>query len=348
MQALCLCARRNKRRNNARMRQGSRRKKGIFAHRPSILAREASTSRILRKEHNLKNKILTALATFILPIALFIISPYWSAHFSDKKELSYEILSTRELTNLDSLDQTWPDIKISYNGVDVSTGSFLTLAITNTGKLPIKREDFDSQIFIDIPDSAAIVSFKATYSSPGNLDIKLGRFEKGITVDKLLLNPGDRFFIEIFSKNPIVVTDVNSRIVGLPAIIKAQTEPRAGFYVGITPTNSATKALSPPIAHIPYWSASVITYILFTSIFLLTWAALRNTDIIAKITIFFFAGVIYILALAGLNLSTSYFLDILQVSKWSGIAIQIFFTLISVCIAEFLRRRNFLGSMTRR
>ncbi len=294
----------------------------------------------------MKNKILSVLATFILPIALFIFSPYWSAYFSDKKELSYEVLSTRELTNLESLDKTWPDIKISYDGVDVSTGTFLTLAITNSGKLPIKREDFDSQIFIYIPDSAAIVSYKATFASPTNLDIKLGKFEKGITVDRLLLNPGDRFFIEIFSKNPVVVADVKSRIVGLPAITKAQPEPRAGFYVGISPTNSATKALTPPIAHIPYWSACAITYILLTGTFLLIWAAIKNKDLIAKITIFFFASVTYCLALASVSLSTSYFIDILEVNKWLTFVIQIFLTAASVYIAEFMRRKYFLGSAT--
>lgn len=295
----------------------------------------------------MKNKILTALATFVLPIALFIFSPYWSAYFSDKKELSYEVLSTRELTNLESLDETWPDIKISYNGVDVSTGSFLTLSITNTGKLPIKREDFDSQIFIVIPDSTAIVSFKPTSASPTNLDIKLDKFEKGITVEKLLLNPGDRFFIEIFSKTPIAVADVNSRIVGLPSITKAKTEKRAGFYVGILPTNSTTKALRPPIPHIPYWCALPITYILLIGTFLLIWAAIRNTNITPKITIFFFAGVTYCLALAALSLSTSYFTEVLKINKWLSFAVQLFFTLASVYIALFLRRRYFLGFVTK-
>lgn len=291
----------------------------------------------------MKNKILTALATFVLPIILFIFSPYWSAYFSDKKELSYEVLSTRELTNLESLDETWPDLKISYNGVDVSTGSFLTLAITNTGKLPIKREDFDSQIFIDILNSAAIVSFKSTFASPTNLDIKLEKFDKGITVEKLLLNPGDRFFIEIFSKIPIAVADVNSRIVGLPAITKAQTEKLSGFYVGISQTDSATKALRHPITHIPYWSAFPVTYILLTGTFILIWAGIRNKVLIPKIAIFFFAGVTYCLALAGLSLSTSYFIDVLQLNKWLIFAVQLFFALVSVYIAGIFRRRYFLG-----
>lgn len=67
-------------------------------------------------------KYLSILPTVILPIALFVFSPYWGAYFSDKKDLSYEVIDQRELTNLYTKESAWPGIKILYEDQNVSTG----------------------------------------------------------------------------------------------------------------------------------------------------------------------------------------------------------------------------------
>ncbi|SEC87210.1 hypothetical protein [Pseudomonas kilonensis] len=289
----------------------------------------------------MKSKILGALASFILPIALFIFSPYWSAYFSDKKELSYEVLSTRELTNLDSLDRTWPDIKISYGGIDVSTGSFLTLAIANTGKLPIKREDFDSPISIHISNSESVLSYKTVFSTPANLDVKLSKTQNGLAVSSLLLNPGDRFFIEIFSRSPVMISGVSSRIVGLPAITKAKPEPRSGFYVAISPIERSTKASRLPISHIPFWLTWAVTHILLVGTMLAIWACIRHSGVIAKVLLFLFAAVTYLLTMGGVSMCIAYFIDILDINKWVSMASMMLSTFMSVYISNFLRRKIF-------
>lgn len=99
-------------------------------------------------------------SSIILPIVLFVVSPLWGSLFTDKKELSYKTLSKRDISTSSSLSEQWPDIQISYLGKDVSKGSFLTIVIVNTGKIPIKSEDFERPITIHLSNSASVISSK--------------------------------------------------------------------------------------------------------------------------------------------------------------------------------------------
>ena len=289
----------------------------------------------------MNNKILGFLATFILPIALFVFSPYWGAYFSDKKELSYEILGKRELTNLGSTESTWPGIKFVYDGQDVSTGSFLTLAIINSGKLPIKREDFDSPIIVHISDSDSVLLSKPTYSNPSNLDVALTKVKEGIAIAPMLLNPGDRFLIEIFSKTRLELTDVTSRIVGIPSLSQAVPERRSGFYVGLSELALSEKSPISPIPNIPFWLVFALTHILLIGALLNVWAFVRETSIGAKVIILVMTTVMYALSLVGFTLCISYFVEILDLKKWPGLAILVGSILTSGYVSTQLRRRFF-------
>ena len=290
----------------------------------------------------MKNKIFSMVATFILPIALFVFSPYWGAYFSDKKELSYEILGKRELTNLGSVESAWPGIKILYEGQDVSTGSFLTLAIINTGKLPIKREDFDSPIILHIPDTDSVLSSKSIYSNPPNLDVNVAKIKEGIAIAPMLLNPGDRFFVEIFSKSPLALNDVTSRIVGIPSLSKAKPEPRSGFYVGFSSLVLSDKSSKNPISSVPFWMVFALTHLLLIGTLIIIWAGICQTTVGAKVITFAFSALTYILALAGFTLCISYFVEILDFKKWPGLIILMCSVLMSAYIATWLRRRYFM------
>lgn len=287
----------------------------------------------------MRTKIFGILATFILPIALFIFSPYWSAYFSDKKQLSYEVLLKRELTNLGSSESNWPGIKISYEGQDVSTGSFVTLAITNTGKLPIKREDFDSPITILISEPDLIMSSKTTFSSPNNLDVALTKVKDGISVAPLLLNPDDQFFIEIFSKSALDITGIRSRIVGLASITPAQPEAQSGFYIGISSVKPKEAGSKNPISNIPFWLVLLLSNVLLIASLLHTWTGTGQNNIGASIIVFGFGVLMYAMSLAGYALSVSYLIEVLDLKKWPGLTALIIDIFFCGYTANFLRHK---------
>lgn len=287
----------------------------------------------------MKGKLYSILATLILPIALFVISPYWGSYFSDKKELSYEVLAQRELTNLGSATTAWPGIKILYQDQDVSTGSFLTLAITNTGKLPIKREDFDNPIVVHVPDSNSLLSYKTIYSHPSNLDITLSKVKEGFKIAPMLLNPGDSFFIEIFSKSPLEIKDVTSRIVGIPNISQEEPESHSGFYIGLSSLGQSKQASEGLMSSIPFWLVFAVTHVLLIGTLLNVWIFQNQTTIVEKASTFIFSAVTYLLSLAGFTLSVSYFVEVLNIKKWPGLAILIGSIMISALVANSLRRR---------
>jgi hypothetical protein len=290
----------------------------------------------------MNGKIIGFLATVLLPIILFLLSPYWSAYFSDKKELSYEIVLKRQLTNLDSSEKTWPGIQISYQGVDVSTGSFLTLSITNSGKLPIKREDFDSPILIHIPEKESIVSFQSIFALPSNLDVTLSRVKEGLAVAPLLLNPGDRFVIEIFSRVPLEIADVSTRVVGLPKISRTQPEKQTGFNITLAPTLEFGKTTEKPISNIPAWVSFLLTHTMLIGSLLSITSFQYKKSLAEKALYLYFSLVLYVVAIISLKMTLTYFAEVLELNKTLSFTILMATTGLSVALAYFIRRAYFL------
>ncbi|WP_139833019.1 MULTISPECIES: hypothetical protein [unclassified Pseudomonas] len=290
----------------------------------------------------MKGKMIGFFATIVLPIALFLISPYWSAYFSDKKELSYEVLLQRQLANIESAEKSWPGIQISYQGIDVSTGSFLTLAITNTGKLPIKREDFDSPILIHIPAKDSIISFQSAFASPSNLDVTLTRSKEGLAAAPLLLNPGDRFVIEIFSRVPLEISDVTTRVVGLSKITQVKPEKRTGFDITIASPSDFGKPVTQPISTIPGWLVFLLTHLMLIGSLLSVTSAKQKQNWGARAVFLTFAVVHYLVAISSLKFTLLYFTDILEWNKSLSFVILMASTFVSALAAVFIRNRLLL------
>ncbi|MFU2326631.1 hypothetical protein [Pseudomonas sp. NFX98] len=286
----------------------------------------------------MNGKVIGFLATIVLPILLYLISPYWSAYFSDKKELSYEVLLKRQITNLDASEKSWPGITISYQGIDVSTGSFLTLAITNTGKLPIKREDFDSPILIHISEKESIISFQSIFAFPANLDVVLTRVKEGLAAAPLLLNPGDSFVIEIFSRVPLEVSDVTSRVVGLPKINQIKQEKRTGFDITLASNSDIGKSAKNPVSNIPGWVNFIITHLMLIGSLLSITSAKRAHNWIGKVFFVSSSLVHYLIAIASLQLTVVYLTEALEIHKAVSFIILMATTVISAMVAYFVRR----------
>ncbi|MBI6575925.1 hypothetical protein YA0001_05955 [Pseudomonas viridiflava] len=278
-------------------------------------------------------------SSIILPIILFIVSPWWGSLFTDKKELSYKTLSKRDLYTSSSLSEQWPDIKISYLGKDVSKGSFLTLAIINTGKIPIKSEDFEHPITIHLSDSASVISAKVVELNPKNLDVKIHSTPNGLSIEKLLLNPDDGFTIQIFSSAPLQILDVTTRASGLPKLIELLPEDRSGFYVKYSSVLDIGKTLEQNIFVIPLPVAILLTLILQIAFLFNLWNFFLSTTKLSKVVYLCLSAALYLLTLSGFKMTLIYIRDYNDSNKFVLIALFITGISLAAWLAVILRKR---------
>ncbi|MBS7416950.1 hypothetical protein [Pseudomonas syringae] len=278
-------------------------------------------------------------SSIILPIVLFVVSPLWGSLFTDKKELSYKTLSKRDISTSSSLSEQWPDIQISYLGKDVSKGSFLTIAIVNTGKIPIKSEDFERPITIHLSNSASVISSKVVELNPTNLEVKIRATDEGISIEKLLLNPDDGFAIQIFSSAPLKVLDVTTRASGLSKLVELIPEDRSGFYVKYSSLLDMGKTLEQNIFVIPLPVTILFTLILEIVFLFNLLNSLLSTTKLGKAIYGCFSAALYVLTLGGLKMTMIYIRDYTDSNKYALVTLLVVVVSLIGWLAAILRKR---------
>ncbi|MBC9745061.1 hypothetical protein IBL38_18945 [Pseudomonas syringae pv. syringae] len=278
-------------------------------------------------------------SSIILPIILFVVSPLWGSLFTDKKELSYKTLSKRDIYTSSAPSEQWPDIQISYLGKDVSKGSFLTVAIVNTGKIPIKSEDFERPITVHLSNSISVISSKVVELNPKNLDVTIRATTEGISIDELLLNPGDGFAIQIFSSAPLQVLDVTTRASGLPKLVELLPEDRSGFYVKYSSLLDMGKTLEQNIFIIPLPITVIFTLILEIAFLFNLLNFFLSTTKLGKATYFCSSATFYALTLSGLQMIIIYIRDYTDSSKYELVALLIVVVSLTGWLTAILRKQ---------
>lgn len=171
------------------------------------------------------------LGLYLIPIILFLLSPVWSSLFIDKKAIEYAISEKSSINGMVFNKADWPQIKISYDGKDINNGTFITITITNAGSLPIKTDDFESPLIIYSDHSESITAFRAIDKFPENLPVTLSIINEGLKLEPMLMNPGDRFSVEIFGSEDFDILSATARIVGIESIRKKEMDNLSGVYV---------------------------------------------------------------------------------------------------------------------
>ncbi|AKF52745.1 hypothetical protein PsyrH_20060 [Pseudomonas syringae pv. syringae HS191] len=284
-------------------------------------------------------KIFVIFSSIVLPIVLFVVSPWWGSLFTDKKELSYKTLSKREISTSSSPSEQWPDIQISYLGKDVSKGSFLTIAIVNTGTIPIKSEDFERPITVHLSNSASVISSKVVELNPTNLEVKINATTEGISIEKLLLNPDDGFAIQIFSSAPLNVLDVTTRASGLSKLVEVLPEDRSGFYVKYSSLSEMGKTLEQNIFVVSLPITILFTAILQIAFLFNIWSFFLSPNKLSKAAYLCSSVTFYILMLSGVEMIMIYIRESNGTNPYALIALLVVGLSITGWLAVLLRKR---------
>ena len=154
---------------------------------------------------------------------------YWKQH--TRKSLGYEILSINPLSSVNPSTlggYQQAGLKFTFNGVTISQAHFITVKFTNTGRIPIKKEDYDEPISLSFGKSASVLAYRELEKKPETIKLSL-RTEAGdsgkVVVDPTLLNSKDSFVIEALVSNFDGEIIPRGRIVG----VKKMQDTRGGL-----------------------------------------------------------------------------------------------------------------------
>jgi len=153
--------------------------------------------------------ILSTVLMVLVGVIPFLLTLTW-------KSLDYEIVSKSEL-----FGEEFPikDLELKIKGESVNKVVLYTFRIRNSGSEPIKKDDFEKPISINVPDDTMIYLARLKKKLPENLTPKYVINNNKLLIEPLLLNSDEEFEMELFSSSneyPII----DARIVGISRIKK--------------------------------------------------------------------------------------------------------------------------------
>jgi hypothetical protein len=160
-------------------------------------------------QENPKLRLSTVLKVLavLVPIILYLLS-------LNEKSLEYVIVSRSELIGEEFLVK---DLELKIKGESVNKVMLYTFRIKNFGSVPIKKDDFERPISINVPDDTKIYLARLKKKLPENLTPKYEINNNKLLIEPLLLNSDEEFEMELFSSSNAYPT-IDARIVGISKI----------------------------------------------------------------------------------------------------------------------------------
>jgi hypothetical protein len=286
----------------------------------------------------MKISISTLGLGLILPIILFLASPYWSNFFSDTKKLEYEVLRSTKISKLDTNDPLSSELQLKFKGNEIPNGTQTTIAIINSGQVPVKREDFDTPINIDIEDSK-VLSSQVIKTYPDNLDASISHTENRVTIKPLLLNPRDYILVSLLTDDKTEVSRLHARIAGINSIEEIAANPGEVFAVKhIRPGDEAGTTVESQVLRIPVTAATLICMVLVIVAFYLFSTITECITAAQKIIQICLALVLEITAALILLVPNAYLTRELGLASWASALVELI--LLAVCVIIALKMRE--------
>ncbi|MDQ5823881.1 MAG: hypothetical protein M3441_06655 [Chloroflexota bacterium] len=155
----------------------------------------------------------------ITGLAAFLISALigWQSRF--RKALTYEIVSAAPFPTVEGTGLQPNSISVLFDGRPVTSTLYLIIMrIRNSGNVPIGSHDYAEPLLIRLEGTERVLTVQVAAVHPTNLSPKLAVNASEVTIQPLLLNPGDSFELKMLVEGYSGEATVEGRIQGLVAI----------------------------------------------------------------------------------------------------------------------------------
>ncbi|MCF0055352.1 hypothetical protein [Dyadobacter sp. CY356] len=152
-----------------------------------------------------------------------------------KKKLGYLVQFSESIFNDEDLDIA-KQLSISYKNNPIESLRVVSIKIMNYGFLPIKRDDFQEAIQIQLQGNLKILYHEVKSIVPNNLKIVCAQDLQSIFIQPTLLNSKDTFSIKIVYDGDDAQIEPACRIVGISRIKDLELVRLAGrnlFAIGV-------------------------------------------------------------------------------------------------------------------
>jgi len=134
-----------------------------------------------------------------------------------KKKLGYLVQFSESIFNDEDLDIA-KELSISYKNNPVESLRVVSIKLKNYGFLPIKKDDFQEAIQIQLQGNLKILYYEVKSIVPKNLKIVCVQDLKSIFIEPTLLNSKDTFSVKIVYDGEDAQIEPACRIVGISHI----------------------------------------------------------------------------------------------------------------------------------
>ena len=149
------------------------------------------------------------LVAIVITIAIFL----YQLHTSSYKSVTCRVVAKRPLV-VRGPDKAANDLSISFNGTQVNDPWTMTIAIVNTGNLPIQKDDFEEPISVTI-DKTQILTSGISNLEPPNINASVTHHENELAISNGLLNPNDEIEVSLITDGEPTELSVRGRITGV-------------------------------------------------------------------------------------------------------------------------------------
>jgi hypothetical protein len=112
--------------------------------------------------------VIGVISIFLTAVVTLIAGSHWWTHRGETKALSYDF-SSAQLTEVKH--DFSGRLEITFNKRPVSDISIVTIRMWNSGKLPIRRDDFDANLRL-VLEGTKVLSAEVSSRQPNELDIQ--------------------------------------------------------------------------------------------------------------------------------------------------------------------------------
>lgn len=143
-----------------------------------------------------------------------------------RKELSYKIISFSPL--LSRKDGLVQKLQVLYEGKQISDPHVAIVRIANTGNLPIKSTDFESNMSLNFDVKTQVFSAEILKKTPQNLEANLEFTPSHVLLKPTLLNKHDSITITMLTSSKDTI-QIDARLAGIKEVREWKGGPIARF-----------------------------------------------------------------------------------------------------------------------